>query len=449
MSNTDDTSAVPYPRPAYAWYVVCVLLFAYILAFVDREVIAQLVPDIKKSFQLSDTQMSLILGGAFALFYTTCGIFIASLADRGNRRWLIFAGVSLWSVMTCACGVASSYGWLFLARVGVGAGEGALNPPALSLLKDYFPKERIGRAIGLYSAGISSGSGIAFIIGGMVYPVISAAGPQTWPVFGRLEPWQQMFIWVGLPGVLVSLLILTIREPVRRESLQRQAAVPAASVLTVLKFLIRERRSYLVLFVSLSVMAIMNYGVGLWVPAFLQRSYNLDTAGVGHFLQLRGVLMIGVGLISVLASGWLCDVFQRRWQDGYVLVALIGFVFMLIGYVLFPLMPTPTLAILLMIPATIGGAVPTAAGTAALLAIAPANMRAQITAIYYLILNMIGLFVGPTAVAMITNYYFRDEAQIRYSLTIVSAVSMLAGIAGLLYLRPHFRARVEAVAAGH
>ena len=115
----------PYPHPAYAWYVVVVLLLAYILAFVDREIIALLVPDIKASLQISDTQMSFLLGGAFAVFYTFFGVIIAWLADRGNRRWLIFVGVTFWSIMTAACGMAQSYSALFLARVGVGAGEAA------------------------------------------------------------------------------------------------------------------------------------------------------------------------------------------------------------------------------------------------------------------------------------------------------------------------------------
>ena len=209
--------SVPYPRPAYAWYVVVVLLLAYVLAFVDREVIAQLVPDIKRSLGISDTKMSLLLGGAFALFYTFFGVLIAYAADRGNRRWIIFTGVVVWSVMTMGCGLASTFVGLFIARVGVGAGEGALNPSALPLLKDYFPPDRIGRAIGLYTAGVSSGSGLAFVIGGSVYPSLQARGPVVWPIVGLVEPWQQMFIWVGMPGVLIALLVLTIREPVRRE----------------------------------------------------------------------------------------------------------------------------------------------------------------------------------------------------------------------------------------
>ena len=443
MNSPDSVQDVPYPRPAYAWYVVVVLLLAYILAFVDREIIAQLVPAIKKTLVVSDTQMSLILGGAFAIFYCFCGIPLAWLADRGNRRWLIFGGVTLWSLMTCACGLAGSYMQLFLARVGVGAGEGALNPPALSLLKDYFPKETLGRAIGLYTAGVSSGSGLAFIIGGTLYPLVVARGPQTWPMVGSLEPWQQMFIYVGLPGLLVAALILTIREPVRRESLNPAVRIPAASTWQVLQFLAKRWRSFIVLFLALSVLAIMAYGIGLWIPAFLGRSYNLSDAQVGRYIQLRGVVAIVFGMIGVVGGGWLCDVFQRRFDDGYVRVCLIAFVFMGIGYGTFTLMPTPELAILMLIPATLGAAAPTAAGAAAVISIAPPHMRAQITALYYLVLNFVGLFVGPTAIALVTDYYFKDETKIRYSMWIVATTFSIIGILLLIYNRRHFRTAVQ------
>jgi len=434
---------VPYPRPAYAWYVVVVLLLAYILAFIDREVIALLVPDIKRSLQISDTQMSFLLGGAFAVFYTFFGVLIAWFADRGNRRWLICAGVTVWSIMTMLCGLATTFPALFLARVGVGAGEAALNPPALSLLKDYFPPDRIGRAIGLYTAGVSSGSGLAFIIGGTIYPKIQAAGPVNWPIVGMVEPWQQMFIWVGLPGILIALLIITIREPVRREYLRTGVATAASPVWVTLKFIFARWRAFIVLFLALSSLAIMAYGIGFWIPEFLRRTYHLSPEELGSYVRWRGVVSIVFGLIGVVSGGWLCDIFQKRYADGYVRVCLIAFAFMTVGYSTFALMPTPTLAILMLIPATLGAAAPTAAGAAAVVAIAPPNMRAQIVAFYYFTLNAVGFFIGPTSVALVTDYYFRDEAQLRYSLATVATTVAVIGTALLFYNLPHFRRSAE------
>jgi MFS family permease len=439
LSHPDPTAAVPYPRPAYAWYVVAVLLLAYILAFVDREIIALLVPDIKRSLDISDTQMSFLLGGAFAVFYTFFGVLIAWLADRGNRRWLICGGVTVWSIMTMLCGVSMTYPMLFLARVGVGAGEAALNPPALSLLKDYFPPDRIGRAIGLYTAGVSSGSGIAFILGGTIYPKIQAAGPQVWPIVGLVEPWQQMFIWVGLPGLLIGALILTIREPVRREFLRTGLPLEASPVWDTLRFIFKRWRSFIVLFLALSSLAIMAYGIGFWIPEFLRRTYALSPEELGSWIRWRGVISIVFGLVGVVVGGWMCDVFQKRYEDGYLRVCLVAFAVMAIGYCTFTLMPTPLLAILMLIPATLGAAAPTAAGAAAVVAIAPPNMRAQIVACYYFTLNAVGFFIGPTAVALMTDYYFEDESQLRYSLASVATLVAMIGTALLIYNMPHFR----------
>ena len=440
MSRIETASAQPpYPNQAYAWYVVFVLLLAYILAFIDREIIALLVPDIKASLQISDTQMSLLLGGAFAVFYTFFGVIIAWIADRGNRRRLIVAGITFWSLMTAACGFANSYAALFLARVGVGAGESALNPSALSILKDYFPPEKIGRAIGLYTAGVSCGSGLAFILGGALYPKLKAAGPVELPLLGWHEPWQMMFIYVGLPGLVIALLALTIREPVRREFLVTGVKPVASPINKTVAHLFKRWRAFLVLFFALSGLAIMAYGIGFWIPEFLRRSYGLSTEELGFWLQWRGVIVMTCGLLGVLIGGWMSDYFQKRHEDGYVRVCIVSFVIMATGYCLFPLMPSPLLAVLLLIPATIGAAAPTAAGTAAVVAISPPTMRAQVVAFYYFVLNAVGFFVGPTAVALVTDFYFADESQLRYSMFVVAAVVSVIGMMLLLYNLPHFR----------
>lgn len=442
MSNADHTSAIPYPRPAYAWYVVSVLLLAYILAFIDREIIAILVHDIEATLQISDTQMSFLLGGAFAIFYTFCGAGIAWLADRGNRRLLIIAGVSIWSVMTCACGMVTGYWPLFLARVGVGAGEGALNPPGLSLLKDYFPPDRIGRALGLYSAGISAGAGIAYILGGTLYPMLKAAGTRSYPLVGTLEPWQQMFFVVGLPGILVVLLLTTIREPVRRETLGRSRPIAPASLLQTLQFVGTRWRAFVVLFLAMSVLSILAYGVGFWIPESLRRSYQLNDVDYGHWVKMRGVVTIAFGFIGVIAGGWLSDAQQKHHDDGYLRVCILAFLFMAVGYIGFTMMPTPGSAVGILALGFIGGGASTAAGSAAIVSLAPPQMRAQIVALYYFTLNFIGFMIGPTSVALLTDHVFHDRNMLRWSLAIVSAVSLSLGLFALLWNRPYFRAAI-------
>ena len=426
---------VPYPRPGYAWYVVAVLLIAYILSFVDRELLGLLVEPIKGDLGLSDTRISWLMGPAFAIFYTAFGIPIAWLADRSSRRLIISAGIFVWSWMTAFCGLASSFWQLFLARVGVGVGEAALSPPALSMLRDYFPRERIGRAIGVYTMGVSVGSGVAYIISAALYPRIVALGPLEIAGIGTFAPWQLLFVIVGVPGILVSLLVLTVREPARRNPLPSGGT----SFLETLRFVAARGRCYGPIFVGFSTLTIVAYGVGYWIPSFFVRTYGLAPDALGDVLIQRGVLLMVFGAIGVIGGGYLCDVLGRRHADGPLRVAVGAFMLLGIGYVAFPLMPTPELALLCFVPATLGAAAPTAAGATALVTIAPPHMRAQITAMYYFTISIIGGVLGPPSVALVTDYYFRDEAQLRYSLAIVSFAATVGGTLLVLYGLKHFR----------
>lgn len=442
MAPRQSGAEAPYASDSYAWFVVAILLVAYIFNFIDREVIAILVKPIKLALDVTDTQMGYLMGVSFALFYTALGIPIAWAADRGNRKLIIAAGVLLWSVMTVLCGFADSYLALFVARVGVGIGEAALSPPALSLIKDTFRPEKLGRAIGIYSAGISCGSGVANVIGGTLYPALAAMGTITLPLLGTHDPWQAMFILVGLPGILVALAVLVIKEPPRRGSADMLVPVSFPATLT---FVRARWRTYGVLFVGLTSMTVCAYGLGFWAPEFLRRTYALNDGQFGHFLQWRGVIMAVTGLISVLVGGYLCDWFRRRHADGYLRVALIGLCFLMLGYGLMPLMPTPELAIAMMIPATIGGALPTAAGSASVVAIAPPNMRAQIMALYYFVLNLVGLMVGPTLVGYLTDEVFGVETDLNKAMSLVAFIACAYGIALVaLVLKPYRASAAEA-----
>jgi MFS family permease len=205
------------PSPAYAWFVVGVLLLAYTLSFIDRMILSLLVGPIRADLGISDTQMSLLMGFAFAIFYSLLGVPLGWLADRGNRKALIVGGVAAWSLMTAVCGLARGYGGLFLARIGVGVGEATLSPAAYSMLGDYFPRERLGRAMAVYSIGVPLGSGVALVAGAFVVRFVTEGAPVPLPLLGALEPWRLAFLIVGLPGLLVAALIaLAIREPARR-----------------------------------------------------------------------------------------------------------------------------------------------------------------------------------------------------------------------------------------
>jgi MFS family permease len=232
-----------YPPRGYAWYVVGVLTFVYIFSFIDRQILNLLVRPIRRDLGISDTQMSLLMGLSFAVFYTLFGIPLGRLADSKSRRTIIAGGFALWSLFTAGCGLARNFGQMLLLRMGVGVGEAALSPAAYSIITDYFPPQRRATAISVYSMGIYLGSGLAFIIGGTVAGLASQQELWQVPLVGATRPWQVVFFLVGLPGILLSLLLYTVREPLRRgtrmiKNAQGQAVaaqVPLAEVFAYLR----------------------------------------------------------------------------------------------------------------------------------------------------------------------------------------------------------------------
>lgn len=438
--------ATPRRTGAYPWYVVSVLTLAYILSFIDRQIITLLVGPIKQDLGLTDTEMSWLLGLSFAFFYTVFGFLIALAADRLNRRNIIVAGIAVWSVMTAACGLARGYGQLFVARMGVGFGEGALSPSALSMISDYFPREKLARAISVYSTGIAVGSGIALLVGGAVIQMVSASDTISLPLVGELRPWQAAFILVALPGLPVALLMLTVREPERRGRLGAEAGAPSWSLAPARRHLLDHWRSYGGIYLGMSVLTIMAYGIGGWIPEHFRRSYGWN---IGQISLWYGLILVCFGPVGAFLGGWMADRFYRTHDDGYLLSGLVGLVLLVPGYALFALMPTPWLSLLLLVPATIGGAIPTTVASASLMQLAPNDMRAMVSAIYYFVISIVGLGIGPTSVALLTDFYFRDEAMLRYSLVVVATIAGLAAVAILLWVRPHFRTSVRAARAWH
>jgi MFS family permease len=424
-----------YPPLAYSWYVLVVLTVAYTVSFIDRQILALMIAPIRKDFSISDTQVSLLIGLAFALFYTFLGIPIGRLADRQSRRAIIAIGIFIWCVMTAACGVAQNYQQLFIARVGVGVGEAALGPAALSLISDYFPQETRGRAVSFYTMGISLGSGLAMLIGGELV---------TWalrtPQISGLYSWQPVFFIVGLPGLLLAALMFTVREPPRGEALRSGDKIPIAEVA---KFLGSRWRLYGSHFLGMSVAAVLSYGFFAWIPSMFVRTWGWTIAQIG---AAYGCVVIASGVLSVFLVSALSKQFLTRgYTDVYMRTALYCMALGVIGAVLTPLMPHPYLALLMLLPTTVGTLGATAAALAGLMVITPNQMRAQTSALYYLVVNLIGLTAGPTGIALFTDRVYRADAMLRYS---VLSVAFLAGAVSLCFLiyniRQYRRAFAEA-----
>ena len=205
-----------YPSSGYAWYVVGVLTVAYVFSFIDRQVLNLMVGPIQKDLGINDLQMSLLMGPSFAVFYTLFGIPLGRLADTRSRRAIISVGVAVWSIMTAGCGLTRTFWQLAVMRMGVGVGEASLSPSAYSLISDYFRPERRSTAMSVYSMGIYIGSGLAFLVGGFIIQLAAGTETTAVPWIGPVRSWQLVFLLVGLPGLLISLLLLTVREPVRK-----------------------------------------------------------------------------------------------------------------------------------------------------------------------------------------------------------------------------------------
>ncbi|MEM6934857.1 MAG: MFS transporter [Pseudomonadota bacterium] len=429
-----------YPSASYAWYVVSVLTLAYVISFIDRQILALLVGPIKADLGLTDTQMSLLMGLAFGVFYTLMGIPLGRLADRASRRALIAAGITVWSLMTAACGLARGYVQLFIARVGVGVGEASLSPSALSLISDYFPQHKRGRAIGLYQMGVSVGAGMAMILGGAVIGFASAGGDTMLPLVGAVKPWQLVFMLVGLPGIGVALLMATVREPRRRGMLK---GGPAKLPLKfVIGYLVERKRVFGRLFVGMSVVTIVGYAYFSWIPTMFIRTFGWSIGQVGYSY---GVLLLIAGPLGVNAAGWLADhLYQEGYPDAHLRTVLTGVLITLVTAPLMPLMPTATTAMIMLVPASIGPAMATATGASALMMITPNQMRGQTSAVYLFVISILGLTVGPTAVALITDFIYQDESALRYSIAWVSGIgAVFSTVVLFLNLRPYRDAVAE------
>lgn len=406
--SAENTS--PY-SPNYRRYVLVLLTLVYAINFIDRQILVILQESIKADMGLSDTQLGLLTGFAFAIFYVSVGIPIARWADVGNRKNIISLAVAVWSGMTALCGLAQNYTQLLLARIGVGVGEAGGSPPAHSIISDYYPPEERGTALSFYSTGVYIGILLGFLIGGWINHT-----------FG----WRVAFFVVGLPGILVALLVkYTIREPKRG---QCDSGVVADAPKTTFKETIgvlMALKSFKFFALGAGLNAFVSYGTGNFMPSFLIRNFGFDSLEVGSSLAL--ITGIG-GAVGTFLGGYFADKLGAKDKRWYLWVCAIP------GLISLPFMLSAVFsgqsqyALAFLFLATMSGAFylgPTIATTHMLLS--PA-MRAMGSAVLFLILNLVGLGLGPLFVGVVSDLlaptYGVDS--LRYSLAITSLVALLS-----------------------
>jgi MFS family permease len=435
-------SEPPYPPPRYAWYVVGVLVLAYISSILDRAILGLLVEPIRKTMGVSDLQVSLLVGVSFTVFYTFLGLPFGRLVDAASRRAVAMAGVATWSVATALCGVTKSYGQLFAARIGVGVGEATLGPAAYSLIADYFPPERRSTAMGVYSMGISIGTGAAVVVGGLVAGYAAQKSAIQFPFFGSVAAWQMTFFYVGLPGLLIAALMLTIREPQRRGAAADGSV--GVSFADFFAYVAANWRTFLAHSVGLGMFTIYNQGVGFWVPTLFIRTYGWTQKEIG---LTQGVVVTVFGTLSLLVGGRLADYFKAR---GYADATLRMMLFCAVGLAFcgpwLPLMPDPKYALAFYAPAVFFAYAPYGIAAAGVQEITPNRMRGQASALFLFTLNIIGGGAGPVLVGYLTDKAFGDASMLRYSMTIVGFFSVGSAIALYATGFKHYRQTVKNLA---
>lgn len=437
----DKNELGSYPSHTQAWYGVVILTLAYVLSFLDRQLLSLVVTDIKTDLELTDSQMSLVLGFAFALFYTTMGIPIGRLADKKSRKTIIAIGISFWCLMTAATGIIKTYLQLFIARVGVGVGEATLSPSALSMISDYFPKEKRGTAMGFFNMGVSVGSGIALILGGQIVAYFADFPPIILPIVGEIYEWQALFIFIGIPGLLVALLMTTVKEPSRKGKMKILTksgdTSEEISIKETIRFIYERKEAYGWLFLSMACSVLMGYAFLSWLPTMYMRAYDVSISTITLWL---GVAFLLGGPFGAIMSGWLGDkLYTKNNKSSHVMLFAYSMIVLTIAATLVPLMPSYQTATLMFMPQIIMAAGQTALAPVAMINITPNQIRGQVTAVYFFVISMTGYTLGPTSVALITDFIFKDESLITYSISIVSLVAGVigtyAGFKSLNYFR--------------
>jgi predicted MFS family arabinose efflux permease len=388
-------------------YALIMITVVYVFNFIDRQILAILLPAIKLEFSVDDWVLGFLAGPAFALFYVTLGIPIAALADRWNRRNLISVALTVWSAMTALSGAAATIVQLSLARIGVGVGEAGFVPPAHSMIADMYPPERRSMAMGIFALGISLGITIAYLGGGWMAQNIG---------------WRQAFYIVGVPGLLLAILFrTTVAEPPRGMSEGKADRGERYSIPAVARFLVR-RKSFIHLSLGAGLASFTAYAVLSFFPSFLERSHGMNLQEIGVFVGLIIGVSTGVGFVG---GGYIADrigVTSRR-NSLWIMSAA-----MLLGWLfIFPLylVTDPYLVLAIFFVPSLLNNMYLATTFAQVQGLVGVRMRSVASSLHLFIINLLGLGFGPLVAGWLSDWLAvtAGSESLRYSLLIIGAVT--------------------------
>lgn len=384
-----DAAAAPFAghgTRAYRAWVLFALLVVYTFNFIDRVLVSIVQEPIRAEFNLTDTQLGLLGGPTFAILYTLLGIPIARLAERKNRMTILAVCVGLWSAMTAACGMATSYATLLLARIGVSVGEAGCTPPAQSVIADYFPEKSRATALSIYALGIPIGSMLAAVGGGIIAEAMG---------------WREAFLTLGLPGLVLAILVkLTVKEPPRAG-----AAIEAPGLRETANLLLKKSAFWYAAFGG-AMASFVGYGVGQFTNSFFMRSHELSILQAS---QITGLLLGAFGAIGTFISGWLADRIRGRYPNAIAWLPAVGFMVAgplnVFGYMSSSL----PVAVALLAVAQLGGSLYLGSMYAIAQGVVHPRMRATAVAVLLFVVNLIGYAGGPPAIGALSDFIANRE----------------------------------------
>ena len=425
----------PYPSIKYAWWVLSVLVLAFLVSYVDRQIPALVVDGLKTDLGMSDAQAAWMYSG-FAIFYAIAGIPLAWLSDRHNRKAIVSIGIFFWSIMTVACGFTKGFWSLFIVRIGVGVGEATLGPATHSLVGDYFPRHLIPRALSIFQLGATVGSGLAFYVVGLVLEYIEANPPGPLPIVGQLYDWQWTFIYVGLPGLLVLLLMFTVREPIRRKVSSTVSKGQQATMEEIIAFYRLNWKTFLTHHIGFAFLGLIGFAFVFWTPEFFYRIYGLPVA---ESAQTFGLIFMVFGVMGVLWAAWLGERFARnKVKSAYVTAGMLGGALTIPFIFMIQVMPSATWAFVLYAPAMFFVNSPFGMSNGAIPVITPPNMRAVVASVSSLMSATLAMGLGPPVAGYLNDSIFTGPEGVRYSLMTMAIVCGVIGLTSLWFCRRYY-----------
>ena len=383
---------------AYRWYVVILLLLVFILSYFDRFILSLLVDPIKKAMNLSDFQIGLLLGPAFSLFNVAVAIPLGLMADKTSRKWMLIAGIVIWCAMTTASGFVISFLPLLVLRLGLGLGEAVVSPCSVSMISDYFKREGRSRAISVYMAGPYLGAGLAFLVGGMLVASLQNVGLVTILGMGPFAPWQTTFLMVGVPGALFAVLMLTVKEPEKTDTIGKGSE--GSAKISAVSYMARRWRGFGVLIIGSTCNFAMST-LTFWNVPLFERVFGWNVATIG---AVTGIFYFTAGPLGTALALWSTKALGKSRDDGAMRTLILGLFITVPASALYPIMPNAQLAVAAMFLAFIGKAAATAGGPAALQMITPGEMRSRSVAIFNTIITLVGPLIGPPLIGAATDW---------------------------------------------